>query len=331
MDRYYERIASIGLTRRQRAVNHQRDYFYRRLPESISYKEVELNGVPTHLIVDKDTKPYYKKYRSLISTDPDYVKPNVGDYVKWAGAMWLIMNADSDDELYVDGQMYQCNYLLRWQNPSGKIIERWVHVDNASAYNTGKYYYQQLTLASNQMMIHIPIDSETYYLERDKRLYCDYTAKKIKYKIARVDAVSMTHGDYDTVGNHGLEYIILTEDVEHHDADNDELEICDYFEVDNVELPTDEEDIVSSIDYVANFLKIGSPRTFTACFLDSEGNEKEGITAEWYVDTEYDCDAEIDGNSITLTCSDIDAISNTITLKIINSGMESQLEISVRA
>ena len=129
MDRYYERIASIGLTRRQRAVNHQRDYFYRRLPESISYKEVELNGVPTHLIVDKDTKPYYKKYRSLISTDPDYVKPKVGDYVKWAGAMWLIMNADSDDELYVDGQMYQCNYLLRWQNPSGKIIERWVHVD----------------------------------------------------------------------------------------------------------------------------------------------------------------------------------------------------------
>ena len=41
--------------------------------------------------------------------------------------------------------------------------------------------------------------------------------------------------------------------------------------------------------------------------------------------------AEIDGNSITLTCSDIDAISNTITLKIINSGMESQLEVSVRA
>ena len=62
-----------------------------------------------------------------------------------------------------------------------------------------------------------------------------------------------------------------------------------------------------------------------------EGNEKEDITAEWYVDTEYDCDAEIDGNSITLTCSDIDAISNTITLKIINSGMESQLEVSVRA
>ena len=259
MDRYYERIASIGLTRRQRAVNHQRDYFYRRLPESISYKEVELNGVPTHLIVDKDTKPYYKKYRSLISTDPNYVKPKVGDYVKWAGAMWLIMNADSDDELYVDGQMYQCNYLLRWQNPSGKIIERWVHVDNASAYNTGKYYYQQLTLASNQMMVYIPIDSETYYLERDKRLYCDYTAKKVRYKVARVDAVSKTHGDYDTVGNHGLEYIILTEDVEHHDADNDELEICDYFEVDNVELPTEEEDIVSSIDYVANFVKTGDP------------------------------------------------------------------------
>lgn len=331
MDRYYERLATIGLTRRQRAVNHQRDYFNRRLQESLSYKEVELNGEPTHLIIDKGTKPYYKKYRSLISTNPDYIKPRVGDYVKWANTMWIVMNADSDDELYVDGELYQCNYLLKWQDASGKIIERWTHVDNASAYNTGKYYYDEVTLASNQMMVYLPIDEDTYYVGRDMRVYCDYTKKGVRYKIARVDAVSKTHGEIDTVGKNGLEYIILTEDVEHHSSDNDELQICDYFEPKTIEPPEKEsEKIVSSIDYTSDFIKIGSPRVFTAYFMNDADEEKD-ITAQWYIESDYDIDSEIDGNSITLSCSNTDAIGSKIKLKIINTNMESSLDILVKA
>lgn len=332
MDRYFERLATIGLTRRERAVNHQRDYFNRRLPESLSYKEVELNGIPTNIIIDKGTKPYYKKYRSLISTNPDYIKPRVGDYIKWANTMWLVINADSDDELYVDGELYQCNYLLKWQDSKGKIIERWVHVGNASAYNTGKYYYDEVTLASNQMMIYIPIDDDTYYLKRDMRVYCDYTKKGVRYKIARVDAVSMTHGEVDTIGKNGIEYIILTEDVEHHASDNDELQICDYFEPDNIDKPESDDEtekIISSIDYTSDFIKIGSPRKFTAYFVNNNGDEKD-IVAQWYIDSEYDIESNIEGNSITLSCSDVDAIGSKIILRIINSNMESSLDILVK-
>ena len=332
-DRYYRRIASIGFTRRERAVNHQRDYFIRRLPESLSFKDVELNGVPTNIIIDKGTKPYYKKYRSLISTDPNYIKPRVGDYIKWANTMWLVRSADSDDELYVDGELLQCNYLLKWQNEEGRIIERWAHVDNASAYNTGKYYYNAVVLASNQMMVYIPIDDDTYYLERDKRLYCDYTNKGVRYKVARVDAVSLTHGEVDMVGTRGIEYIILTEDVEHHSSDNDELQICDYFVPNNIEPEQDMQisDSYSSIDYTSKFIKIGSPRTFTACFMNKDGEEQEDIVASWYVESEYDINYEIDGNTIALSCSDIDAIGSKIKLKIINTNMESELEVLVKA
>ena len=332
MDRYYERIASVGLTRRQRAVNHQRDYFIRRLPESLSYKEVEHNGVPTHMVIDKGTKPYYKKYRSLISTDQDYVKPRVGDYVKWANTMWIVMSADSDDELFVDGELFQCNYLLRWQDKTGKIIERWTHIDNASAYNTGKYYFNQVVIASNQMLIYIPIDDDTYYLERDMRLYCDYTKKGVRYKVARVDAVSKTHGEIDSVGKYGIEYIILTEDVEHHSSDNDALQICDYFEPDTIQPADDieQETIISSIDYVSDFIRIGSPRSFTAYFMNENGEEQD-VEAQWYVESDYDIGYEIDGNTITLSCSDIDAIGSNINLRIINTNMESSLEVLVRA
>lgn len=329
MDRYTERIANIGFTRRERTLNRQRDYYIRRLPESLSYKEVELNGVPTHLVIDKGTKPYYKKFRSRISTDPEYIKPRVGNYIKWANTYWLVMSADSDDELYVDGELFQCNYLLKWQDKDGNIIERWTHIDNASAYNTGKYYFNQVVLASNQMLIYIPIDDDTYYLERDMRVYCDYTKKGVRYKIARVDAVSKTHGEINTVGQYGIEYIILTEDVEHHASDNDELQICDYFESDTVQHTGENNDITSSIDYTSDFIKIGSPRDFTAYFIDGDGNE-QNIIAEWYVESDYDVDYEINDNTINLSCSDINAIGSKVKLKIINTNMESSLDVLVR-
>ena len=163
------------------------------------------------------------------------------------------------------------------------------------------------------------------------RVYCDYTKKGVRYKIARVDAVSKTHGEIDTVGKNGLEYIILTEDVEHHSSDNDELQICDYFEAKTIEPPEKEsEKIVSSIDYTSDFIKIGSPRVFTAYFMNDADEEKD-ITAQWYIESDYDIDSEIDGNSITLSCSDTDAIGSKIKLKIINANMESSLDILVKA
>lgn len=326
MGRYEDRIALHGFTRRDRNVSQMRSYYSRRLPESISYKSVKLNGVETSLVIDKGTKPYYKKYRSLPKTDQDFHKVVVGDYVEWAGVYWLVMNADSDDELFIDGELWQCNYLLRWQDELGDIIERWCHIDNASAYNTGKYYYDVATLGTNQLMIRIPFDDDTRKLKRDKRVFCDYTDKNIRYRFARVDAVQGSYGDGKSIN------IIMTEDVEHHFADNIELQICDYFDPSSNVSHDSSSDVISYINYVSDYIRFRSeePRVFDAVFKTRSGETRDDIVAQWEVQSEYNIDYTIDGNSISITCDDEKALGSRIILKITNEGCEATIELPVR-
>lgn len=321
MGKYEERIAAIGLTRRERNKYRNGVYQTRHLKESLAYKEVELNGKPTHLIIDRGNQTYEKFFRSLVNGfDPEYMEVLVGDYVKFADSMWIVHDADSDTEMYIDGKMYQCNYLLRWQDETGKIIERWTHIQNASSYNSGKDYSRQTTIGTNQLMIYLPIDDDTRKLERDKRVYCDFTDKKIRYKFARVDSVS------ETFGKGGLLYIIATEDMEHHDADNDELEICDYI----AEPEQASSETHSSINYTSDMLYIGgAPLSFEAVFLDANDSPVSGVTAEWNVDADFEVDYTIDGNTITLSCSDKTAIGREVTLKIVNNGLESDLAVLI--
>lgn len=320
MGRYEDRIAAIGLTRRERNKFHTGEYLSRHLKESLAYKEgVELNGVKTNLVIDYGNQTYEKRFRTMVNGfNDDFVEVLVGDYIKFADSMWIVHDADSDKEMYIDGKMYQCNYLLRWQDETGKIIERWTHIQNASAYNTGKDYSRQTTIGTNQLMIYLPIDSDTRKLDRDKRVYCDFTDAKVRYKFARVDSVS------ETFGKGGLLYIIATEDMEHHDADNDELEICDY-----VPQPEETSGAHSVIDYKSTMLYLYSEREFTALFLDADGNEVSGVTAEWEIESDFTVASRIDGNKIYLSCSDTSAVGEEFTLKITNSGLTSELGLLV--
>lgn len=324
MGRYDERIKNVGLTKRERDVHYTRDFFRRRLPESLSYKEVLIEGEPSALVIDKGTKPYYKKFRGFLE---DQVI-NVGDYVQWADTYWLVVNADADHEIYTDGELYQCNYELKWQDEYGNIIKRWCHIQNASAYNTGEEFAYSYKLGTNELGLLLPIDEETKKLERDRRFYMDYTNKKLRYKFTRIDSVC------DTFGDKGLLYIIAMEDLEHHANDNDELEICDYFEPSDVpgEAAEDTEstDVVSTIDFTTDTIKVNAPpKEFTAVFVDPDGNVKDDVVAEWSVESEFEIITEIDGNTILVSCKDKAAVGSTAILRITNAGMESSLELYI--
>lgn len=322
MNRYECRINSIGNTKRERDIHSLIDFYSRRLPESLSYKAVKLNGEETHMIIDKGTQTYYKKFRSLHNQ-----KVLCGDYVEWNNTTYIVYKTDADDEIYIDGMLYQCNYNLRWQNADGKIITRWTHIQNASSYNSGVEKSTAITYGSNQLMIILPIDEETDKLRRDRRVYCDLISQHSKYKFARIDSLA------ETFGEKGLLYIIATEDLTNDDTDNDELQICNYFEpFSSVSIPTDSNSIVSSIDYTYDYIRCGGEaKTFTAIFLDSDGNQVDNIIAEWEIDCDCKLSTEIDGNNIKISCSDINAIGNTFELKIMNKNMSSSIYIAIRA
>jgi hypothetical protein len=323
VDRYVERIKYRGITKRERDANYTRDFLRRRLPDSLSFKPVKLNGVDTNMVIDKGTQPYYKKFRSYLNDQ----KVLVGDYVEWASATWLVAKADPDNELYVDGMLYQCNYKLRWQDETGKIVERWSFVQNASAYNTGKEYFTETTVGTNQYMLMMPIDEDTRKLRRDKRVYCDIIDQKTRYKFARVDSLA------NTFGEKGIVTIMLTEDQAHNETDNDELGICDYIAPSSAsqgEPISGGTEGYSYIDYKSTSVRCGGlPQTYTAVFCDKSGNKLNNITASWKVDCDYDITQKVNGNQITLSCSDTSAIGEIITLKITNAGYESSLEIDI--
>lgn len=323
MGRYEDRISAVGRTRRERNLTHTKKYLSRHLKESIAYKDVKINGVDSHLVIDYGNQTYWKRFRTLINgIDEDFTEVLVGDYIDFAGFKWIVHDADSEMEMFIDGIMYQCNYLLKWQDEAGAIIERWTHISNASSYNTGKDYSYPTTIGTNQLMVYLPIDEDTVKLERDKRVFCDFTNKGVRYKFARVDSVS------ESYGKGGLLYIIMTEDLEHHDSDNEELQICDYFEPTTTELV--ENTIVSSIDYVTDTIILnGSKRDFTAVFLDANGKAVDGYTAEWELTADFDFDYTIDGNTVSVGCSDKDALGSELKINITNRGMESELSVLV--
>ena len=227
MDRYTARMTQHGTTQRERIVNRLKTNLNNKLQDNPSYKTVKLNGEETNLIINTSTKPYYKEFQSL----PDQ-KILAGDYVEWADSMWLVLNADSDDEVYTDGNLRQCQHCIYWQKSDGTIVSRYAYTENASAYNNGEAGNHTITLQSNQFMVYLPYDEETAELDNGKRVHMSRSNSKCKpYELTRPDDV--TYG----FGKKGVLNIIFTQTQ--YNQGNDKLItledgtqawICDYID-----------------------------------------------------------------------------------------------------
>lgn len=55
-----------------------------------------------------------------------------GSLVEWMDQHWLVIEKDANNEVYTRAKMQQCNYLLRWINSDGEIIERWSIVNDGT-------------------------------------------------------------------------------------------------------------------------------------------------------------------------------------------------------
>lgn len=258
-DTYKARVKLRGDTARDRTLYNEKRNIRLNAINSLSCKACKVNGVDQSLIIDDGTLPYYKEVKSL----PDEYF-NAGDMVEWAGAMWLIVSCDWDKEVYTYGKAQQCNYVLKWQNESATTIERWSVVLSASKYNNGEKYNNIIVVGSNQLMVYLPIDSETLKLRSDKRLMVDFNTDTPKcYDVTRVDTVTM---GYDGVAEpaydgKGCVLLVLTETEFNPDVDRTDLMLCDYVNPNDVPTPT----TPINITYTGNpEIRIGGRKTFTA-------------------------------------------------------------------
>lgn len=254
---YQARVNQRGTTDRERTLYYEKQHLKSLAVNSLSCKACKVNGVDQSLVIDDGTLPYYKEVKSL----PDEYF-DVGDYVEWADAMWLMVSCDWDKEVYTYGKMQQCNYVLKWQNTDADVIERWSVVLSASKYNNGQLYNNIIVVNSNQLMVYLPIDSETLKLKSNKRLMVDFNTETPKcYDVTRVDTVTM---GYDGIAEprydgKGCILLILTETEINPDTDRIDLMLCDYI------TPNVNPSASLEISYSGKpEIRIGGKKTFTA-------------------------------------------------------------------
>lgn len=313
MDRYTARINLHGTTQRERMVNRTKANLQNKVVDSLSYKTIKLNGIETQLVINEGTQPYYKEFESMLGQEI-----NIGDYIEWANSWWLVTTCDYDDELYRNGKLQQCNYLLKWQNELGEIIERHAVVLSASKYNDGLAESNVISLGSDKLSINIPLDAESLKLKKSmaKKFFIDNNKEDpTAYLLANTGNVA------DTYNGHGITHWIVEECA--YTASEDDLKygVCDYISPATPPENDDETTILSStitgtISGNKN-LKVGFARTYTANLVDEDGNTVEWSDGfKWDIVSDFEVSLTENGNQIELLVDDEDLIDETFVLAV---------------
>lgn len=328
MDRYEARMTLHGNTNRDRNIWRLKDNIMRKAKDNPSYKNVKLNGVYTNMVINSGTAPYYKTFQAL----PDQ-KVLPGDYIEWKDNVWLVLDVDVDDEVYIDGDLRQCNYELFWQKKDGSIVSRHAWVQNASAYNNGEKGNNYITLQSNQFMVYMPYDNETDELQNGVRINMSRGKICKPYKLTRPDEISYGYDDK------GVLNIIFTQ-TEFYETNDKLVElgdgtsqwICDYhFPTDipiEPENPDNTQEILASISGNTN-LKVGFKKTYSVSFKDKSGNTINPDFT-WNIVSDFEVKQELIENKIKLLVEDEDFISSSFLLQIIvENTVVREIEITV--
>lgn len=221
-ERYSSRSQVRGATRRDAALKQEKRWLNTYLSSSLSSHRVVLDGADAQVVIlDSDNLNI-----KTICTYPEQKLRN-GSMVLWNDQNWLITALDANDEVYAKGTMQQCNYLLRWINRNGAVVERWSIVEDGTKYLTGEYSDRDfvVTRGDTRISLTLPKDSETILLERENRFIIDdYDAQQpLAYRLTKPFKLG---GTFD---GEGVLRFVLTE-CNTEDSDNLELHIPNYYD-----------------------------------------------------------------------------------------------------
>lgn len=289
MSRYEARLNLHGATQRERTASRLRQSITSKVQGSLSYKDVLLNDIETALVIDSNnTYPHIKEIKSLPSE-----KFEVGDYVYWSNVHWIIIKADRDNEIYVDGAMQECNWMLKFQVDSGEILSYPCIDENSTQYNSGEKDGKTVTLGAAQHMITLPCNDDTILLRDPLRLILDkHPTTPSVYKVTQNDTTTYNYG------GKGLVKVTVTQGELNTKVDRVDLGVCDYFKPDeNIPVDPDSDDepivkhiITSTLDRFDGKIKLGMSYTFKSYFVQGTDNIVEDSDAEliFSVDNTYD-------------------------------------------
>lgn len=219
-DVYQARLEVNGTTKRERTLRQTQSYISNKITDSLSCHKVVINEVEqTVSILNKREDVTSKKICALPGETLQH-----GAIVDFADSKWLITDLDANGEVYASGTMQRCNYLLRWLNKYGVIIEKWCIVEDGTKYLIGEKAKDMMSIGDARIAITVGRDSDTVDLGRGKRFLVDDLDTKLPlaYQITKPNKL------FNVYNNNGIFRFILNE-VNMTDNDNVELRIADYY------------------------------------------------------------------------------------------------------
>lgn len=327
MDRYTARMTLRGTTTRERMINETKEKLTNSVADSLSFKKVNLCDqmytdtvdsskwvfpaeTERNLIIDSNNShPYIKEIKSLPGETFE-----VGNYVIWQNAYWLITEADYDSELYVDGKMQQCNWLLTWQREDGQIARYWCVNGNATQYNSGEATDREakITYVSSQHKLILPYNEDTVVIDSPQRFFLDRNVKNPStYIVTQNDTSSDNYGQ-------GLVTIMATQNERNDSVDK-------YIQLPNGEYtwiadytsePVASKTVTATISG-RNDLPIGTKRVYTATLSDTT------LVFTWNIVSDFSDKISItnSGNTAEIVVTDKSLADKSFTLQIVVSGI----------
>lgn len=282
------------------------------------------------LKVDGETTPMLASRNSTITCTikaPPNTDVHIGDMIECFEEDWIVVELYVDKVGIINGTMWLCNNLLRFQNRSTAIISRYCVVDDGTySKRTGN---PDAYVMTNTYKIYITLDEATKRLFVDKRLafgqiYSSEGEEILEvYKIIGIDIKSKNFGE-------GSHLMVLTVQRDVYDANADSLHenICDIYIDENVSNPQ-----VTGSCFISgrDVIRIGTSRKYTASFTSANGEMVSSAVPIWnvvvpdgitYTTSGFECsvtvplDEEYVGETIAITVSDEEGVFGNYERKV---------------
>ena len=190
------------------------------------------------------------------------------------------------NDIHFKGKFTLCNWILKWQQKDGTILEYPCYDMNSTQYNSGEQSNSHFTIGSSQHMLTLPSDENTVKLSNPQRFYLDKNVDNpTSFIVTQNDTTSHNYG------NKGLVKLTVYECANNEDTDRPDLGICDYIDMsagsENAGATVKEPSCMASkavIEYDTSIIKSGGDsKTFIGKFYDNMGNVVTNIVPHWTI------------------------------------------------
>lgn len=208
---------------------------------------------------------------------------NVGDiiYDSISNEYLICTESFNINGVHWQGKFTLCNWILKWQNKYGDILEYPCHDINSTQYNSGEQSNKQFTIGSSQHNITLPCDENTVALSSPQRFFLDKnTENPTSFIVTQNDTTSYNYG------KKGIVKVTLMECASNNKTDRVDLGICDYIDKETVKADNSDNIFVSNsvIFYDTKIIKSGGDsQKFVGKFFDDNGIEVVDIVSKWEI------------------------------------------------